>query len=320
MSAPNMIMTANQSETKSAILVHEAINEEYEWVQYNKQLRLIHSIKDDMYQMKSIVDALSPPLTKEPRKWLELYSTKELIKGFEELVKNSEIQVNQKIVENRSNLATGLRGWYCHRLIVNLFAAWVSPRYAFHIAKLLDDIAAQERAQMENMLEQSKKVIEEKNKAIEEKSKVIEEKNKAIEEKSKAIEEKSKVIEEKNVKINEMKPRQVPLKKEKNYKYMIWKEELPDEEDKDMIKLHLVRRNRRVFSQVSSIKNDPEKCWFFRENLPIAMTPNEDVKNIVKQILPGSEYDIKACDILTYKEHLPKLHEAITKYFDEFQN
>ena len=298
MSAPNMIMTANQSETKSAILVHEPINEEYEWVQYNKQLRLIHSIKDDMYQMKSIVDALSPPLTREPRKWVELYSTKELIKGFEELVKNSEIQVNQKIVENRPNLATGLRGWYCHRLIVNLFAAWVSPRYAFHIAKLLDDIAAQERAQMENMLEQSKKAIEEKNKAIE---------------------EKSKVIEEKNVKINEMKPRQVPLKKEKNYKYMIWKEELPDDEDKDMIKLHLVRRNRRVFSQVSNIRNDPDKCWFFRENLPIAMTPNEDVKNIVKQILPGSEYDIKACDILTYKEHLPKLHEAITKYFDEFQ-
>ena len=37
--------------------IREAINCDYEYIQYNKQLRLIHSIDDDMYQMKSIIEA-----------------------------------------------------------------------------------------------------------------------------------------------------------------------------------------------------------------------------------------------------------------------
>ena len=35
--------------TPNAII--EKINDDYEWIQYNEKLRLIHSIKDDMYSI-----------------------------------------------------------------------------------------------------------------------------------------------------------------------------------------------------------------------------------------------------------------------------
>jgi len=261
-------------------LVHEAINDDYEWIQYNQHLRLIRSVKDDMYQMQSILNACySNKLAKD---WFNNQSTKELLSEIDndrkrlEMAKNSqnnrlgENSWSAKLVENRKNIGNGLRGYYVHRLLVNHVAMWASPRYSWYIMKLLDDLYSKERQQLEQ-------------------------------------------------KVVEMKPRQVPKKKEKDYKYMIWKEELQDPEDKDMIILHLVRRNKRVFSAVQKIANDPNKCWFYRENLPIAMTPNEDVKDIIRKTLPDSEFDMKAFDVMTYKKHLPLLLEKITEYFDHFQ-
>ena len=40
----------------------EPITEDYEWMYYNDRLRIIHSINDDMFHMKSIVDALHPDI------------------------------------------------------------------------------------------------------------------------------------------------------------------------------------------------------------------------------------------------------------------
>ncbi|KAI5537843.1 KilA, N-terminal/APSES-type HTH, DNA-binding family, partial [Trichomonas vaginalis G3] len=57
------------SENTTTVIVHEAINEEYEYIQYNKQLRLIRSVKDDMYQMQSIMNALRS--TKQAYHWFE---------------------------------------------------------------------------------------------------------------------------------------------------------------------------------------------------------------------------------------------------------
>ena len=51
------------TENTTTFIVQEAINEEYEWIQYNKQLRLIRSVKDDMYQMQSILTACFAPDT-----------------------------------------------------------------------------------------------------------------------------------------------------------------------------------------------------------------------------------------------------------------
>ena len=65
---------------------------------------------------------------------------------------------------------------------------WASPRYAWYIMILLDDLFAKEREEMQ------------------------------------------KVIETKDEEIKERIPRSVPIHKERNYKYMIYTEDVDDSE------------------------------------------------------------------------------------------
>ncbi|EAX75858.1 hypothetical protein TVAG_333260 [Trichomonas vaginalis G3] len=273
------------TENTTTVIVHEAINEEYEWVQFNKQLRLIRSVKDDMYQMQSILTACFAPDTKLPKDWFRNQSTQELLSEAQRDIlfsENSEEQrvgkkpQSPKLYENREKLPNGLRGYYVHRLLVNAVAMWASPRYAWNIYRLLDEIHRQEREELENKLEAKDKSIQKRI------------------------------------------PRSVPKGKEKNYKYMIYTEEMENEEDRDMVMLHLVRRNNKSFYDLAKIYKS-DRNWFYRENLPISMTPNEDVKQIVQDTLPQTHYDIKGCTILTFKEDLPLLKEKITEYFDNFK-
>ncbi|EAX82561.1 hypothetical protein TVAG_375570 [Trichomonas vaginalis G3] len=273
------------TENTTTVIVHEAINEEYEYIQFNKQLRLIRSVKDDMYQMQSILTACFAPDTKKPQDWFRNQSTQELLSEAQRDIlfsENSEEQrvskkpQSPKLYENREKLPNGLRGYYVHRLLVNAVAMWASPRYAWYIYRLLDEIHRQEREEMENKLEAKDKSIQKRI------------------------------------------PRSVPKGKEKNYKYMIYTEELENEEDKDMVMLHLVRRNNKSFYDLAKIYKS-DRNWFYRENLPISMTPNEDVKQIVQDTLPQTHYDMKGCTILTFKEDLPLLKEKITEYFDNFK-
>ncbi|EAX82000.1 hypothetical protein TVAG_565960 [Trichomonas vaginalis G3] len=280
------------SENTTTAIVHEAINEEYEYIQYNKQLRLIRSVKDDMYQMQSILTACYAPDTKLPKDWFRNQSTIELLNEAQRDIlfsENSEEQRvgkkpwSSKLYENREKLPNGLRGYYVHRLLVNAVAMWASPRYAWNIYRLLDEIHRQEREEMENKLQAKDEVIESKDKSIQKRI-----------------------------------PRSVPKGKEKNYKYMIYTEELENEEDRDMVMLHLVRRNNKSFYDLAKIYKS-DRNWFYRENLPISMTPNEQIKEIVKNTLPQTHYDIKGCTILTFKEDLTLLKEKITEYFDNFK-
>ncbi|EAX75249.1 hypothetical protein TVAG_420910 [Trichomonas vaginalis G3] len=279
------------TENTTTAIVHEAINEEYEYIQFNKQLRLIRSVKDDMYQMQSILTACFAPDTKLPKDWFRNQSTQELLNeaqrdilfsGSPKTHENSEEQrvgkkpQSPKLYENREKLPNGLRGYYVHRLLVNAVAMWASPRYAWNIYRLLDEIHRQEREELENKLEAKDKNIQKRI------------------------------------------PRSVPKGKEKNYKYMIYTEEMENEEDKDMVMLHLVRRNNKSFYDLAKIYKS-DRNWFYRENLPISMTPNEDVKQIVQDTLPQTHYDMKGCTILTFKEDLPLLKEKITEYFDNFK-
>ncbi|EAY05953.1 hypothetical protein TVAG_123760 [Trichomonas vaginalis G3] len=273
------------TENTTTVIVHEAINEEYEWVQFNKQLRLIRSVKDDMYQMQSILTACFAPDTKLPKDWFRNQSTQELLSEAQRDILFSENSEEQRVgkkprveipYENRKNLPNGLRGWYVHRLLVNAVAMWASPRYACYIFMMLDEIHRQEREELENKLEAKDKSIQKRI------------------------------------------PRSVPKGKEKNYKYMIYTEEMENEEDRDMVMLHLVRRNNKSFYDLAKIYKS-DRNWFYRENLPISMTPNEDVKQIVQDTLPQTHYDIKGCTILTFKEDLPLLKEKITEYFDNFK-
>ncbi|EAX89688.1 hypothetical protein TVAG_471600 [Trichomonas vaginalis G3] len=291
------------TENTTTVIVHEAISEEYEWVQFNKQLRLIRSVKDDMYQMQSILTACFAPDTKKPQDWFRNQSTQELLSEAQrdilfsenseeqrvsekpqspKLYENREEQrvskkpQSPKLYENREKLPNGLRGYYVHRLLVNNVAQWASARYSWYVCKLLDELHRQEREEMENKLEAKDKSIQKRI------------------------------------------PRSVPKGKEKNYKYMIYTEEMENEEDKDMVMLHLVRRNNKSFYDLAKIYKS-DRNWFYRENLPISMTPNEDVKQIVQDTLPQTHYDMKGCTILTFKEDLPLLKEKITEYFDNFK-
>ncbi|KAI5539733.1 KilA, N-terminal/APSES-type HTH, DNA-binding family [Trichomonas vaginalis G3] len=268
-------------ENTTTAIVHEAINEEYEYIQYNKQLRLIRSVKDDMYQMQSIMNALRS--TKQAYHWFENQQTKEHLEEFPHMIASLGKPREEIPYENRKNLAPGLKGYYVHRLLVNAVAMGASPRYACYIFMMLDELYKAERGEMEKKLQAKDEVIESKDKSIQ-----------------KRIQ------------------RSVPKGKEKSYRYMIYTEELENEEDKDMVMLHLVRRNNKSFYDLAKIYKS-DRNWFYRENLPISMTPNEQIKEIVKKTLPQTHYDIKGCTILTFKEDLTLLKEKITEYFDNFK-
>ena len=244
----------------------EKINDDYEWIQYNEHLRIIHSIKDDMFQAQSIINACH---SKKPfRHWLVNETTKELLSE----IASVGIPPDQKACENRVNLPNELKGYFIHRLLVNHVAIWASPKYSLYIMKLLDDHFAKQREELMKT-------------------------------------------------INESKPRMVPKGKDKSYKYMIYLSDAPPDDEntnEDMVILNLVRRNNKTFHAMAKIKNS-DKCWFYRDNLPVVMTPNEDIKQIVKMNLKGSEYDIKGTTILTYREHLDLLKEKISEYFENFQ-
>ena len=236
----------------------ERINDDYEYIQYNNQLRIIHSIKDDMYQMQSIINACQ---SKKPaRHWFENKTTRELLENA-----SVGIPTDRELYENRPNLPNELKGTYIHRLLVNHVAMWASPVYSWYIMKLLDSHFERERQDLIDEIQQQK-------------------------------------------------PRMVPTNKEHNYRYLIYKETIDDA----FTLLHLVRRNKKTFRAVSRHNNDEER-FIFKDNLPIAMSPNEDIKEIVKNNFPRNDYGINGCSITIRTDRLERLHELIEEYFDEFQ-
>ncbi|KAK8877880.1 hypothetical protein M9Y10_004643 [Tritrichomonas musculus] len=257
------IQTMSSNTTNTATNTNtttQPINNDYEYIQYNQRLRIIHSIKDDMYQMQSIITACHS--NKRANKWFENESTKELLKEMRE----AEKCPSENLYQNRQNVEMGLRGYYVHRLLVNHVAIWSSSKYSYYIMKLLDSHFEHERQQL---------------------------------------------VEE----IQQKKPRLVPSNKEHNYKYLIWKES----NDAENTILHLVRRNKRTFRAVSTHNNDNER-FYFKNDLPIAMTPNEDIKELVKNNFPRNDYTINGCNIIIKNERLEQLHTLIDEYFNQFQS
>ena len=253
MSAPTTNTATNTNATT------EAINDNYEYIQYNNQLRIIHSKQDDMYQMQSIITACKSK--KQGKHWFDNKTTQEFLENA-----SGRIPTDEKLYENRPNLSIDLRGFYIHRLLVNHVAMWSSPKYAWDIMKLLDSHFERERQGL---------------------------------------------IEE----IRQKKPRLVPDNKSHSYKYLIYKEPI----DGEYTLLHLVRRNKKTFRAVSRHNNDDER-FIFKDNLPIAMSPNEDIKEIVKNNFPRNDYGINGCSITIRTDRLERLHELVEEYFNTFQS
>lgn len=261
-------MTTNVGATNTTIT--EQINDDYEWIQYNEHLRLIHSKKDDMYQMQSIVNACNS--NKQIRHWFLNQSSKELLEAFEEETEGGRILPPSKSWEKRMNLTPGLQGIYVHRLLVNHIAMWASPRYSIYIMMLLDKYYENER---------------------------------------------KKLLKEKDDIINELTPRTVPRNTERDYKYLIWKE--VRSESRTFVILHLVRRHKSNFRAVHEHFNNPEERWFYRDSLPISMSPNRDIKKIIKDNFDAKDVRVNGFDVIINKNCLDELHDLIENYFDNFQ-
>ena len=251
-------MSATNNQTATV----QAINNDYEYIQYNQHLRIIHSKQDDMYQMQSIITACHS--TKNAFHWFENKSTKEFLENA-----TLGIPSLEKLYEKRDELPNGLRGFYVHRLLVNHVAMWASPKYAWNIMKLLDSHFERERQQLTET-------------------------------------------------INEQRPRMVPVNREHDYKYLIWKETILN--DNDNVILHLVRRHKSNFRQIINHYRNEEERWYFKDNLPIAMSPNKDIKSIVKRTFGADDYDINMCTIRIQTRHLEQLHALIDEYFNQFQS
>ena len=139
----------------------EKINDDYEHIQYNQHLRLIHSINDDMFQAQSILNACNS--NKQFRHWINRESSKEIVNELAKISSGRKLPVDfgdekalniPGIYEIRMNEANGLRGIYVHRLLVNHIAMWCSPKYSLYIMKLLDSTFAEERNKLMNKIEE----------------------------------------------------------------------------------------------------------------------------------------------------------------------
>ena len=245
------------------------INDEYEYIQYNDQLRIIHSKSDDFYQMQSIIDACHS--NKLCADWFRNQSSKEILNEMTTMGN----PILEKIYEKRDYLPNGLRGYYVHKLLVNHIAMWASPRYSIYIFKLLDSYFEQQRIQLQNQ------------------------------------------ITEKQNQIDNLTPRAVPNYRENDYVFFVWKEAIPY--DNTYVKLHLIRRHKDYFNRVRQHYDNPNENWFFRENLPISMSCNNDIKNIVKENFDNDEAIINGNTIIIEREILADLYEMIETYFNEFQ-
>ena len=270
----------------STTIVRESINNDYEWIQYNNDLRIIRSKKDDMFQAQSILNALGSK--KKVFHWLENTQTKELLKGFEEEFSSIGFPRDAKIKENRPNLPIHLRGLYVHRLLVNSVASWASPKYAIKIYRLLDSLFETERNELEAQ----------------------------IVEKDAKIEQQQKQLEIKDNKIKNLKSRAVPEGREHKYVYCVYMDE---GNDWNTVRIHFVRCDKRRISRaLKGVEHD--QILFYKECLPCSMSVNDDVKEIIAEIVPDEELKFERCSgaaIINY-DYLDDVVESIQEYLDAF--
>ncbi|KAK8836153.1 hypothetical protein M9Y10_039966 [Tritrichomonas musculus] len=239
-----------------------SINDEYEYLQYNEQLRIIHSISDDMFQIKSIIDSCHS--NKRVNDWFRNQSTQEILNEMT----STGFPALEKLYEKRDDLPIELRGYYVHRLLVNQIAMWASPRYSIHIMKLLDSYFERQRNQLKEQIE--------------------------------------------NLTL-----RAVPEGRQFDYVFFIWRESISNSITR--CKLHLVRRHIDSFSKMRNHFDNPDENWFYRDHLPVSMTCNRDIKNLIRENFNENEMLIDNCVIYAQIDLLEQLYDLITLYFTEFQ-
>lgn len=158
------------------------INTELEYYEYNDELKLVHLIKEDMFQCKSILNSLNCE-DKRVNNWVRNNDTKDLIEGFKSMREFAHGLLIDEFVF--SNNLKQYNGYYIHRLLVNHFAMWANKKYAYKISLILDD-------HFENL--RLKKEMTEKNDCIHRLEELVKTQNNKIDNLENKIDEQSKKI------------------------------------------------------------------------------------------------------------------------------
>ena len=114
----------------------------YEWFVYSEDLTLLRDKRNGMYQAASIVKMIAPEKKDNAGKWFTANKdAQELFKGF---VEHGNYQMYQLYYKQGSGLQD-FRGWWINELLIEHYAMWLSPAYAYKVALLLKKIREQER-------------------------------------------------------------------------------------------------------------------------------------------------------------------------------
>lgn len=98
---------------------------------------MVHLIKEDMFQCKSILDSLKSTKDKRTNHWLSNNDTKDLIEGF---LSMPEFRHTSDLIKKiPKTIGSTTDGYYIHRLLVNHFAMWCNKKYAYKISLILDE-------------------------------------------------------------------------------------------------------------------------------------------------------------------------------------
>lgn len=92
----------------------------------------MHSIKDDIYQIQSIIKTCNSKKLVEH--CFDNKSTQEFLQSAD-----CRIILSDKLYENCPNLQLSLQVYYNHRLLVNHAVMWPSLSYVWDVMKLLDN-------------------------------------------------------------------------------------------------------------------------------------------------------------------------------------
>ena len=260
--------------------VHQSINNEYEWIQYNSDLRIIRSINDDMYQCKSILSALDVA-DKEVNNWIRNKQTQELLASYDEKPLDREFAVLAKTHEIRNDVAIELRGYYIHRKLVPIFAMWANVRYARKIIDLLDNIFDEERKEMEE-----------------------------------ALESKDTVILNQATLLTDAKPRKVAAGFEKDYVIAI--KFVPEYDTPKFTALHIRRRHKSTFRAVAKEYTE-DSTFMIREGLTNAMSCTYALKMKLWKGIPFHERVLKGSLLLIDPLYIDEAFEILETTFNEYQ-
>ena len=166
------------------------ITENLEYYEYNDELKLVHLIKEDMFQCKSILNSLKS--NKQTNEWLRNENTKRLINGFKRIREFSD--TDKLIKKIPKTIGSTTDGYYIHRLLVNHFAMWINVEYAYKISLILDEHF--ENLRLRKEVEEKKGCIHELKELIRTQNTKIDNLENKIDEQSKKIDNQTKILTE----------------------------------------------------------------------------------------------------------------------------